>query len=78
MNPYIQVLPSDSIVSSIHSLQSPPVIPLGDYAGHIGGKPVGHHDQPDPPFVPDEEDERKKKNDPVRELSPTCFQDMSL
>jgi hypothetical protein len=46
---------------------------LDDNAGHIGRKPVSHHDQSNPPLVPEEEDERKKKNDPMGELSPTCF-----
>ena len=78
MDLHIQVLPSTSTVSFVHSFQSYPVVPLRDNAGHIGRKPVSHHDQPNPPSVPDEEDERKKKNDPMRELGPTCFQDMSL
>lgn len=75
---HTRVPSSISTISFMDSLQPHPVVPLGDNAGHIGGKPVSHHDQPDPPFVPDEEDECKKKNDPVRELSPTCFQDMSI
>lgn len=78
MNLRSQVLSSISIVSFIDSLQPHPVIPLGDNAGHIGRKPVSHHDQPNPPVVPHEEDERKKKNDPMGELGAACLQDMSF
>jgi hypothetical protein len=78
MNLHSHVLSSISIVSFINSLQSDSVIPLGDNAGHVGGKPVGHHDQPNPPVVPREEDECKKKDDPVGEFSPTCFQNESF
>jgi len=59
------IRPSTSIASFMKPLQSNPVIALGDNAGHIGRKPVGHHDQSNPPVAPHEEDERKKKNDPV-------------
>jgi len=63
--------------TAIDSSQSYPVISLRNNAGYIHHKPVGYHDHPNPPVIPNEKDNRENKNHPMRELSPASFQDES-
>jgi len=57
----------------VDSSQSYPVISLRNNAGRIHYKLVGYHYHPNPPVIPNEKDNRKNKNHPMRNLSPASF-----